>query len=69
MITRKYGYVIEMRKTSDSYPGFYSTSHYAGPLRSAEVFRKQLAYALRYEDETVRRVELFKNGNPKRVVK
>ena len=66
---KTYGYVIEMRKTSPFYPGFYQGNVlYAGPLRSAEVYSQYIAYTLRWDDEMVRRVELFKNGKPKRII-
>ena len=67
---KKYGYVIETRETSPHYPGFYSTSltRYAGPLRSAAVNTRSMAYVLRDTCEIVRRVELFKNGKPKRII-
>lgn len=66
---KKYGYVIEMRKTSSHHPGFFGfNGNYAGPLRSASVFNRRKAYYLRATDETVRKVELFKNGKPKKIV-
>jgi len=70
--TKKYGYVIEMRKTSEYYPGFYQDGGkrgYAGPLRTAFVDTRRVAFMLRDVGvETVRKVELFKNGNPKRII-
>lgn len=71
---KKYGYVVEMRKQSAHYPGFYQNFYqnkvgYAGPLRTAKVVSRNIAYAIRWDDEVVRKVELFKNGKPKRVVK
>ena len=72
---KKYGYVIEMRKTSFHYPGYYCNFQSSGSceyaccwLRNAAVFKRGEAYSLRYDNETVRKVELFKSGKPKRVV-
>ena len=67
----KYGYVLEMHKGCRNYPGFYQKEmgRYVGPLRTANVLGRNMAYALRYDNETVRKVELFKNGKPKRLVK
>lgn len=66
---KKYGYVIEMKKSSPHYPGYYKGANYAGPLWAATVFNRDTARELRFRDETVRKVELFKNGKPKKVVK
>ena len=67
---KKYGYVLEMRKGTRNYPGFYQKemNRYVGPLRSAKVLSRNMAYVLRYGNEIVRKVELFKNGKPKRIV-
>ena len=67
---KKYGYVIEIRKTNKNYPMYYSGGvTYKRPLKFARVHSRTEAYGLRYKGETVRKVELFKNGNPKKVVK
>ena len=67
---KKYGYVIEMKKTSSNYPGFYDAGfHYAGPLRDAAVYTRSWARGLCWGDETVHKVELFKNGKPKKIIK
>lgn len=67
---KKYGYVIEMRKNSTSYPGYYTGGpRYSRPLKFAAVYSRAEAYSLRYEEETVRKVELFKNGSPKKIIR
>lgn len=67
---KQYGYVIEMKKTSSSYPGFYSVgTPYARSLQHAFVSDRAEARVNCFTDETVRKVGLFKNGRPKRVVK
>lgn len=57
-----------MKKVSHNYPGYYAPSgcSYIGNLRQAHVFSRN--GLLRYSVEIVRRVELFKNGKPRRVV-
>lgn len=66
---KKYGYVIEMKRTSSDYPGFYSGGlPYARPLQFAIVYNREAAREVRFRDETVRKVELSTDGKPKRVV-
>ena len=65
---RKYGYVIELSENQP--PKFYQKKAgvYSGTLRTAVVVGRNMAYTLRYDNETVRKVELFKNGKPKRII-
>ena len=68
---KKYGYVLEMRKTSHHYPGYYQGRlghNFSGALRTAKVYSRDVARYLRNSYETVRKVELFKNGKPKKIV-
>lgn len=68
---KKHGWVIEMKKNSSDYPGFYQiyVALYSGPLRTAFVCRsRQFARRIAAKDETARKVEFYKNGKPKKVV-
>ena len=68
---KMYGWVIEMKKGNTDYPGFYQDyGHpYSGPLCTAWVYRsRQTARWMVDPDEVVRKVSLYKNGKPKKII-
>jgi len=69
---KKHGWVIQMKKNSKDYPGFYIEYElypYSGPLRTAFVCEnRRFARQLTRKDEIVRKVELFKNGKAKKII-
>jgi hypothetical protein len=73
---KKHGWVIEMKKDSTDYPGFYQNDgflevlSYSGPLQTSLVCeRRSYARRLKRGDEVIRKVELGKNGEAKRIIK
>lgn len=70
---KSHGWVIEMKKSSNYYPGYWKmrgiAAYSVSRLRDARVFVDRITARYMANDmEVVRMVSLFKNGNAKKII-